>query len=185
MAEHYGPERPEDPNSFTDTPVKVQLTGIAKKLSDDFERRYRLVEGTEIVVFRVDTTTNARCTRCTNIITGQVTISDCSECGGTGYTANYVEIGTYWAKIDILPETRYATAMGNTDNQGVRRTTFSVVKAPLLQDQDLLVTRTTRRVYKVVDQAPELIAIQGAVILQNTGASLITSGSKEYTLITW
>ena len=158
------------------------LSRYAKKIALDLERKFRLVDGKKASIFSLDTS-GARCSVCTDAMTGQQLISDCDVCSGTGYISAYSFLGDTHVRIDINPELLIESELGTVENRGIQRTNIMVVGIPTLKDGDVLILVDINSVYKVVDQGPMVNAIQGAVISQTLACSRITKKTREFSLI--
>jgi len=178
----YGPTIPVDLPDHTQFSTPSHLTGYAKKVRADLLSLLRVYNGAAMSVFTLDES-DTRCTECTDAFTGQVVLSKCPTCGGTGYTSGYTHIGVHQVFSQLGPKVKTSTQMG--DSEGQRRDTFVLVDVPLLQDQDLLVSRDTKRVYKIVDQEPQIVAIGGIVIMQVVSAAPLSKPAPEYSVVTW
>lgn len=178
----YHGGREEYPFNYTDFRTPRYLTGPANKIIHDFEKVARLYNGKKVHVFRPSEDTE-RCPDCTDLITGEQIYKNCDKCGGSGYVEGYDKISEQWAYLDIAQEHRVATGVGTTDNPGGIRHQLVFIGEPLLKDQDLIVTEDTKIVYKLIEVAPQIVAMAGSVITQMGQVSKITPGQKEYDIV--
>jgi hypothetical protein len=183
MAE-YGPARPEPKNALTRVQTHPYLRRYATKMRNDLIRRLRLYDGRTFRLFRSDAT-GGRCTTCTDAFTGQILLSNCPECMGTGNASAFSSLGDFQVWTDIDARVRESGEMGNFEAPRGGTDTFVVVGAPILKDDDLLILKDTREVYKIDDVEPKVMALGGEVILQMAPVFYVTPGSKEYELINW
>jgi hypothetical protein len=178
----HGPPIPVDLPDHNQFQTPAHLQGYVNKVKADLLRTLRVYNGKHMSVFTLDES-ETRCPECTDAFTGQVVLSDCATCGGTGYTSGYTHVGVHQIFSQLGPKVKTSTQMG--DSEGQRRDTFILVDVPLLQDQDLLVARDTRRVYKIVDQEPQIVAIGGVVVMQVVSAAPLSKPAPEYSVVTW
>lgn len=171
-----------DPIDHDQYTTHSYLSGYAKKARLDLEKTARLYNGMAVKLFSIDESTD-RCTHCTDSFTGDIVISNCSHCGGTGYEESYTLEATAFAVPQIAPKLKTSSEMG--DIEVAQQTTFILFDAPLLEDQDLLATVDTKRVYKIVDMEPQIAAIGGEVVAQMVVCRAIAKGAPEYGVITW
>lgn len=172
------------PNPYTSTRTHNYLTGYANKIAADLEKMFRLYTGTYVRVFNLNRTGD-RCAVCTDEFTGAVLQTNCPTCRGTGFTVNYYSLGDFWSWVTIPPYVDTTDELGNTDNQGSKKTTFVLVKAPLIKDSAIIATIDTKDLYEIVDDQPEITAVNGIVVMQTIPASKITPGNSLYSLIDW
>lgn len=172
------------PNPYTNTRTHSYLRGHANKIALDLEKMFRLYTGVYVRLFNLDRTGD-RCTECTDSFTGTVLNTNCPICRGTGFTLNYSSLGDFWAWVTLPPYLNTTDELGNTDNQGSKRTAFALVKAPLLKDDAIIITIDTKDVYRIVDDQIEITAVNGIVILQTAQVSKVTPGDRLYGLIDW
>ncbi len=183
MPGNYGPKRTGDVTlPYTSFPTKPYVLGHANKIAHDLEKIARLYSGHKIRIF--DAGSGERCQKCTDDITGEIVIANCPVCKGTGVSPRRY-VGSYWSFIDFNPEYKIATEFGNTENPGSNRETFVVINAPLLHDQWLIVTDATKKVHKIIDVMPQIVALQGRVITQIAVCSKISFGEPEYSVVNW
>lgn len=159
------------------------LTGYSRKILLDLTKAARMYNGRLLHVFRPGE--EERCSACTNAVTGEVLSSSCPVCRGTGVRAGWTSVGRFWSYVDFGPTYSLATENGNSENPGGVKEQFIVLGAPLLRDQDLLVPVELRRVFKIYDVEPHIIALRGEVLAQMAQASPLSSGCQEYSVITW
>lgn len=171
-------------NPHTSIRTHSYLTGYANKVALDLEKMFRLYTGVYVRLFNLERT-GTRCTVCTDAFTGAVLQTNCETCRGTGFETNYVSLGDFWSWVYIPPYINATDELGNTDNEGAKKTSFVLVKAPLLQDSSLIATIDTKYLYEIIDDQPEITAVNGIVIMQTVPASRITPGSSLYNLIDW
>ena len=168
---------PVDHDQFA-TPNYLQA--YARKARGDLYRVARMYNGLEVKLFTIDET-GERCPECTDAFTGDIVISNCPTCGGTGYTISYQLAGTSYAVPQLAPKLKTSSEMG--DIEVAQQNTWVLLGAPLLEDQDLVVTVDTRRVYKIVDMEPQLAAIGGEVITQTVICRALSKGAPEYKVL--
>ena len=178
----YQGGRDEYPFEYTDFRTPTYLTGYAKKMVWELEKVARLYNGKKVHVFRPDDS-EERCPECTDMITGEQVFSGCDTCDGSGKKMGYKKISVHWAYLDVAQEHRVATGIGTTDNPGGIRHQLVFVGEPLLRDEDLIITEDTKKVYKIIEIAPQLVAMAGSVVTQLGQISRITPGQIEYNLI--
>lgn len=178
-----GPIPAHDSPNFDALSTAYHLTGYAEKMRADIRRIVNLYNGVRIRVFSLDES-GQKCPDCVDAFTGQVMYSNCTTCGGTGYVVGYSYVCDTNAMVQFSPKIKTETEMGSAEGNG-RRDTFILVDVPLLEDQDLLVTVDTRRVYKIVDREPDIVAVGGEIIYQMAACSPLSKGSPEYKVITW
>lgn len=181
----FGPSRPEEIsavgyNLFTN---KKYLEGYSGKILGDLCLVASLYNGHMATLFSVDK--SERCSKCTNLATGEKLLSQCPVCHGTGYVNNWKSIGNFWVLVDFGPMYHMDTPNGNTENPGGNKESIIVLGAPLLGDQDLIAFRESKEIYKIYDVEPHIVAMRGDVIAQIARASRLTPGVEEYKLITW
>lgn len=181
----FGPNRPQSKENelYDSFRTPLYLTGHAKKMRSDLERVFRMYWGKEVKVFQKQRDA-ARCPECTDVITGQVMLANCPVCNGTGVAEQYEDVGDFWARVDIGPVQKTSGAMGSQENLNLRPDQFTLVGAPLLEDQDLIALIDTKSMYKVVDVEPAIVALSGEVITQVANISYLTPGSSEYKYLT-
>ena len=180
----YGPQGPDDSyHDYTNFHTHPHLLGYADKIKADLINLASLYNGKQIVLYKL--TGTERCPKCTNTITGEILVSNCQECHGTGKVDAWERVGEYWAYIDFGPEYNIPQLIGNTTNNGQDRETFIIIGAPLIKDQDFIVTKETREVHKIYNVEPSLIAMGGIVVAQAATTSKIEDGSPEYRVIDW
>jgi DnaJ-class molecular chaperone len=180
---NYGPTKPVESPDFDQLATPTHLIGYAEKILLDLEKVARIYHGVNARIFTLDEA-GTRCSACTDSFTGKVVLSNCATCGGTGFISGY----TYQGKFKVLPQfsakSKTSTQMGDSEGNR-RRDLFIVLRGPQLQDQDLIVTEETKRVYKIVDDEPQITAIGGKIILQTVGCAPLTKGAPEYSVVTW
>jgi hypothetical protein len=86
--------------------------------------------------------------------------------------------------VTITPYLNTTDELGNTDNQNSRKLNFYVVDAPIIKDSALIYTVDTQYLYEIVDEQPEIVAINGEIIMQIIQASRVTPGSSIYNVTT-
>ena len=176
MDQYYGPQNPNTPAEYTEFQTPSYLTGHAKKIRLDLERIFRLYSGKLVKLLQLQKSSD-RCPECTDQITGQVLLTNCPVCNGSGYTLSYADAGDYWALADIGAALKLTGETGNSQNTRTGKDQFVLVGAPPLGDKDLLVFVDTKDMYKVVDAEPQIVAL--------VGLSYLTIGSNEYRYVTW
>jgi hypothetical protein len=180
-----GPARPTtSATEFTQYTTPRQLVGSARKIRRDLEKWFRLYVGKEAKLFQIDRS-GARCSTCTDTITGAVILSRCPECSGTGFTAKYTDSGIFYVMPYFSAEVRSTGELGNSETIQGGRDQVVIVGAPLLKDKDLLAFIETKRVYKVVDARPLIVALGGEVITQMAPLAALTPGATEYRIVDW
>lgn len=179
----YGPPRPEPlEQDYTNFRTPTYLRGHANKIIHDLKKVARLYNGRLVRIF--NNGTYEPCLTCTDTITGTIVLKNCPVCGGTGTTPRQF-VGEYWNLVDLAPKYRVPTEFGNTENPGGIKDTFTVLGAPLLRDQWLIVTVDTKEVFEINDVMPQIVAMQGIVVTQVASCSRMPKGSVEYNVITW
>ena len=148
----------------------------------DLEKLLRIYSGTEVEIFTVNRD-GGRCPDCTDTLTGHKVCDTCITCLGTGFIKAYTSLGNFKVLTNISPKVKTSSPVGDSEGMG-RRDTFVLVGVPLLQDQDLIVTLDTGRVYKVVDEEPTIAAIGGEIIVQVTPVAPLSKGAPEYVAVT-
>ena len=181
---NYGPPRPPKPEDHTDYRTPSYIKGSARKILYDLVRVAKLYDGKPVRIFKTGTSQDERCPVCTDKFTGASLIKNCRTCLGSGFTKQYSNVGDYWVRVDFSPKLNVTSELGNYDRQG-HRDAFYVLGAPILKDQDLLITHDTKEVYKVVDVEGQIVAMQGIIISQVVNCLLVSTGSIEYELIDW
>lgn len=179
----YGPHRPAKAEDYGDYRTEDYVLGYALKIIHDMEKMARLYNGRLVRIFRKSGGT--RCPTCTDTITGAVVLTNCPDCGGSGMLDGYSQLLETWAHIDVARKHNLTSQLGNSDSPGGADTPFVVINAPLLKDQDLLITVNTKDVHKIVNAEPQLVAMQGLVITQLTQCFRVSPGSPEYALADW
>jgi DnaJ-class molecular chaperone len=178
-----GPIPPHDSPDFDLINTPHYLTGYAAKIKADIKRVVDLYNGVAVKVFTLDES-GTRCPDCVDTFTGQVMYSNCATCGGTGFVLGYTYICETKAMVQFSPKIKTDTEMGSSEGSG-RRDTFILVDVPLLEDQDLVVTVDTRRVYKIVDSEPHIVAVGGEIIYQMASCAPLSKGAPEYGVVSW
>ena len=183
MPGNYGPPRPFPTQSdYTNIRTPSYMRGHANKIIYDLKKVARMYNGRLVRIY--DNGTGERCTTCTDDITGEIVLANCPVCHGTGTSPrNY--IGEFWNLIDFGPKYDAATEFGNTENPGGAKDSITVLGAPLLRDQWIIVIVDTKEVFKIIDVHPQLVAMQGIVVTQIASCSKISEGSPEYSVVTW
>ena len=180
----YGPQGPDDEHhDYIHFPTHPHLIGYAEKIKADLINLASLYNGKEVVLYKL--TGTERCPKCTNSITGEILVSNCQECHGTGKVDAWTRVGEFWAYIDFGPEYSMPQLLGNTKNPGADRETFVIIGAPMIKDQDFIVVKETREVHKIYNVEPALIAMGGTLVAQAATTSKIEDGSPEYRVIDW
>lgn len=184
MVDYYGPGRPDEDPNFDQFTTPSYLTGYAAKIRKDLKKMARMYNGRRIRIFQVHES-NTRCPDCTDALTGQVVDSDCATCGGTGYSTGYERVpGDFFTYGKIPPVSTQETRQGNVE-RAAGQVNFSVIDAPMLEQDDLIVAVDTKDVYKLVRMDPDITAMGGEVITQTANCSLLTRGRPEYRVIDW
>lgn len=183
MPGNYGPPRPPQPQSdYSNIRTPGYLNGHAAKIIHDLKKVARLYNGRLVRIY--DNGSGDRCATCTDDITGEIVLTNCPVCNGTGKSSrNY--IGEYWNLIDFGPKYGAPTEFGNTENPGGARDSITVLGAPLLFDQYLIVIVDTKEVFKIIDVEPQIVAMQGVVITQIASCAKMSEGSAEYSVVNW
>lgn len=179
----YGPARPEPTCGYQHFTTPRALTGYASKILKDLVKVARLYNGREARLYNVNK--GERCTKCTNMATGERMLTNCPVCHGTGYTRAWDCLGDYWTLIDFGPHYNIATPQGNTENPNGGKDQIYIFGAPELGDQSLVIFLESREVFKVYDVHPHIVAMRGTVIVQIASCTRVTPGSEEYDLIDW
>lgn len=180
----WGPERPLYNNDVDQFDTAKYLTGYANKISHDLVKVARLYNGRLARFYAPCSKT--RCSYCTNKITGEKLLSDCPECGGTGWTGGWDVVGEYWVYGDIGAKYHIATVNGNSEAEGSNRDRYILVGCPtLIIDNYLMIFKGNKDVYKIYDVEPFIVAMHGTVVAQVLSAAGITPGSTEFNLPDW
>jgi len=179
----YGPERPHYDCGYHLFSTPRSLTGYAGKILRDLIKVARLYNGREARIFLLEK--GERCTRCTNLATGERLMTNCPVCRGTGHVQAWKYINKFWTLIDFGPGYDIATRGGNTENPNGIKEQIIIFGAPTIEDQSLIIFEESRTVYKVYDVMPHIVAMRGSVIAQMASCSRLTPGREEYKLITW
>lgn len=179
----YGPSRPGHPLDYPDFSTPGYLTGHANKIIYDLEKKVRMYDGHLTRIFR--TTDSDRCPTCTDTITGAIVLSDCPTCGGSGTVNGFEQIAEKWCLINFGPKKDLETEFGNADNMNAGTDQFVIIGAPMLKDQDLLITVDVKEVFKINQVEPQIVAMRGIVVTQMAGCTYISPESLEYNLIDW
>ena len=181
---HYGPKRPEQPETHEDFRTPAYLKGTARKILRDLIQVARIYDGRLIRLYQWGRSTDERCPVCVDKVTGAVLHTNCKTCLGSGFAQKFTYAGEYWSRVDFTPKLNVSSELGNYDRMG-HRDSFYVLGAPIIRDQDLIVTVDTREVYKTVDLEGHIVAMQRIIISQVINALLVSPGSAEYRLIDW
>ena len=179
---YFGPTIPHDAPDHDKFTTPKYLVGYANKVRADLKKLARLYNGIKVRIFTLDESSTP-CTNCIDSFTGQVLISDCPVCFGTGKLAKYTSIGDFDVVTQINPKIKSSSELG--DSEVSQQNSFEIIDVPLLEDQDLLVTLDTKRVYKIIDMEPSVVAVGGEIIAQFVSCNAISKGSPEYQVITW
>jgi len=179
---NYGPTVPHDPPNHNVIYTRTHLKGYASKMVYDLKKVATLYNGLKVRIFTIDET-SAICTNCTDSFTGQILMGDCPICKGTGHLSSYTAIGDFYVVAQLSPRSKSSSEMG--DMEVSQQNVFELIDVPLLEDQALLAVIDTKRVYKIIDMEPSIVAVGGAVITQMVTCSALPRGSQEYTVITW
>ena len=179
----YQGGREEYDYEYSDFRTPKYLDGHAAKIIHDLKKVCRLYRGRKVHVFRE--TEGERCPDCTNVITGEQVYKDCERCGGTGQLKGYQKISETWSYLEVAPEHLVGTQVGTTDNPGGVRNQLVFVGEPILKVNDLVITEDTKKVFKLVEIAPQMVAMAGTVVTQAGQVSRITPGQVEYDLLAW
>ena len=183
MVQEFGPPRPEPTfQDYTNFRTPIYLRGHAKKIIHDLKKVARLYNGRLVRIYTGGGTTP--CETCVDSITGSIVLKDCPTCNGTGTTPR-TYVGEFWTLVDFAPKYRVPTEFGNTENPGNLKDTFTVLDAPLLKDQWLIVTVDTKEVYEINDVMPQIVAMQGTVVTQLASCARMPVGSVEHKVVTW
>lgn len=180
----YGPERPFEDHDYANFRKPQYLRGFSKKIKHDLTRVARLYNGHRVRIFSPHKQ-GERCPECTNLITGERLVSNCPVCQGTGFKNGWLPLGRFWCFVDFGPRYDMATEYGNMDTQPGGKDAITVVGAPELHDQDLIIFEETRDVYKIYNVEPHIVAMLGDIVTQICQASPISYGQAEYKLIDW
>ena len=179
----YGPVRPPENHDYENFRTPVYLRGHAGKILKDLSRWARLYNGRLIRLFFPSQ--GERCLTCTNLITGERMLSSCPECHGTGFKKGWTFVGKFWCFVDFGPTYAISSENGNVENPGGIKDAVTVLGAPPIHDQSLLIFEETRQVYKVYNVEPHKVALLGSVITQICQGSYLSYGQSEYSLIDW
>lgn len=176
-------DRPTPDYLYNKFSTKKYLTGHASKILRDLTKAARMYNGRLVHIFKPGE--GGRCTNCTNAITGEIVMTNCPVCFGTGKAGSWINVGEFWSYVDFGPTYNVTSELGNAENPSGIKDQFIILGAPILQDQYLVITHETRKVYKIYDVEPHIVAMQGTVIAQMAQCSPLAAGSQEYRLITW
>lgn len=179
----YGPSRPAPDCGYQHFTTPNALTGYSGKILKDLTKVARLYNGREVKLYRL--VKGERCSRCTNLATGERLLTNCPDCKGTGYVEAWEYVNDFWTLIDFGPRYEMATRGGNTENPNGIKEQIIIFGAPLIKDQSLIIFIESREVYKLYDVEPHIIAMRGDVIAQIASCSRLTPGCEEYKLIDW
>lgn len=180
----YGPKIPAFNNDVNQFGTFDYLKGYANKIQLDLIRVAKCYNGREVRIFTPKNT--ERCPHCTNLITGARILSDCPVCKGTGRVGGWDVVGDFYCYGDIGSKYNVATPNGNSTSEGAGRDQLILVGCPkLLKDQDLIIFKGNKDVYKIYDVEPFMVAMQGEIIAQICSAANLTPGSDECKLADW
>lgn len=184
MSVEYGPPRPHDieEGPYTDLRTPRYLRGHANKILYDLKKVFRMYNARLIRIY--DNGTGDRCTTCTDSLTGAKVLKDCPDCQGTGRSKRAL-VGEFWSLIDFGPKNSIASGSGNMESIPGSRDVFTVIDAPLLMDQWIIVVKDMREVFKIIDVEPQIVAMQGIVITQLASCGKLPAGDVEYKVIDW
>lgn len=183
MTTLYGPVNPPDRQNYEDNRKRTYLEGYANKIKYDLGRLLGIYSGQRAVIFKLEP--GDRCTNCTDEFTGEVLLSNCPVCLGTGFVTTYTPLGETWIGINIGPAQNVALETGATQNPGTKRDIISIVGMPQLHDRDIVILKDMKLVYKIEDTEPDIVGLAGHVIIQNVSATMLEPGNITYSLITW
>lgn len=171
----------QDNKSYREYKTPKYLKGYANKIIKDLTKHLRLYSGKCAVLYQRDKN-GVRCSYCTDKDTGARLVTDCPQCDGSGYVVGYEKIGEFSIMLEYTPENNIPTPLGN---QEIKKDQLVLVGAPEVKDQDLLIMKDTKDVYKIVNVDAYNVALNGIVISQLVTTSRIPVGEKEYDLIDW
>ena len=161
----FGPEREAVPFNYGHHTNYNYLKGYSKKILKDLIKTARMYNGQHASIYKV--AGGERCTKCTNLVTGERLLTNCPVCHGTGFLKNWEYLGDFWTLVDFGPGYRIATPLGNTENPNG------------------IIFEETQEVFKIYDVEPHIVAMRGDVIAQIASAAAVTYGSEEYKLTKW
>ena len=179
----FGPEREQVPFNYSHHTNYKYLTGYSNKILKDLIKIARMYNGQLAEIYKVSS--GERCPACTNSVTGERLVTNCKVCHGTGYLKSWTYLGDFWTLVDFGPGYRIATPAGNTENPNGTKEQITILGAPILEDQALIIFKETQEVYKIYDVEPHVVAMRGDVIAQIATAAAVTYGSEEYKLTKW
>lgn len=179
----FGPEREAVPFNYGHHTNYNYLKGYSKKILKDLIKTARMYNGQHASIYKV--AGGERCTKCTNLVTGERLLTNCPVCHGTGFLKNWEYLGDFWTLVDFGPGYRIATPLGNTENPNGTKEQIIILGAPILEDQALIIFEETQEVFKIYDVEPHIVAMRGDVIAQIASAAAVTYGSEEYKLTKW
>ena len=179
----FGPEREQVPFNYSHHTNYKYLTGYSNKILKDLIKLARMYNGQLAEIYKVSG--GERCPACTNSVTGERLVTNCKVCHGTGYLKNWTYLGDFWTLVDFGPGYRIASPVGNTENPNGTKEQITILGAPILEDQALIIFKETQEVYKIYDVEPHIVAMRGDVIAQIATAAAVTYGSEEYKLTKW
>ena len=178
----FGPPRPKVTTDYTSFSTPDYLTGYARKILRDLVKVARMYNGRLLKLYRP--AGEKRCPNCTDSITGEILLGNCRICRGTGKALAWEPAGDFWSLVDFGQKFRMASDNGAMENPGVREQ-VTILGAPLMKDQHLVIFVETKEVYKIYDSEPHIVAMRGEVISQIASVSRISPGFPEHGLIDW
>ena len=180
----YGPVRPYEDHDYSNFRTPLYLKGYAKKITLDLMRTAKMYNGRRVRIYSPNKQ-GERCPICTNLITGERMLSNCKVCRGTGYKDAWSYVGRFWSLVDFGPRYDMSSEYGNVENMQGDKDAITVIGAPELHDQDLIIIEETKDIFKIYNVEPHIVAMQGTIITQICQAAPLAYGQPEYDLITW
>jgi len=175
-----GPRADHDGVDHDQLSTPSYLQAYAAKARNDLYRVATLYNGVAVKIYTLDESSD-RCPDCTDSFTGDIVISNCKSCGGTGFISSYHFEGGTFAIPQLSPKFKTSNEMG--DMEAPQQHTWVLIGTKLLEDQDIIVTVATERIYKIVDTEPQLAAIGGEIITQTVTCRAIAKGAPEYQIL--
>lgn len=157
----------------TDKRYKLHVNQIQKNYA-----RYTKMFGVPIEVYKANNSEQFRCSKCTERETQAVLSSSCPICFGTGYAPPYVSKGASYGLLQRNQSTTSTSPFGNT--REVRDTMFISGDVFELGLGDIIVIPPMGEAYEIVDNTPEIAAIQGTIVSQLAAVSRLPLGDSIY-----
>ena len=139
----FGPEREAVPFNYGHHTNYNYLKGYSKKILKDLIKTARMYNGQHASIYKV--AGGERCTKCTNLVTGERLLTNCPVCHGTGFLRNWEYLGDFWTLVDFGPGYRIATPLGNTENPTAPRNRSSSWALPSWKTRPSSFSRRPRK----------------------------------------